>query len=126
MISTVFSRTAIGTVAAIALSGLSVPADAKDFIKAERPQQRGYSQAVITEGGKTVWLAGQTALQDDQVPADIAWLLFEPDRPAAGRLLLETALGARTGREPGNDGRVDAARGRHSAGPGPPRLSAQG
>lgn len=37
----------------------------QDFIKAERPQQRGYSQAVITEGGKTVWLAGQTATVDD-------------------------------------------------------------
>jgi 2-iminobutanoate/2-iminopropanoate deaminase len=35
------------------------------FIKQERPQQRGYSAAVITEGGKTVWLAGQTATVDD-------------------------------------------------------------
>ena len=61
MISTAFSRTAIGMVAALALFALSVPLQAKDFIKAERPQQRGYSQAVITEGGKTVWLAGQTA-----------------------------------------------------------------
>ena len=59
MIATVLSRTGIGMVAAIPLLGLSVPLHAKDFIKAERPQQRGYSQAVITEGGKTVWLAGQ-------------------------------------------------------------------
>ena len=59
MIATVLSRTAIGMVAAIPLLGLSVPLHAKDFIKAERPQQRGYSQAVITEGGRTVWLAGQ-------------------------------------------------------------------
>ena len=65
MISTAFSRTAIGMVAALALFALSVPLQAKDFIKAERPQQRGYSQAVITEGGKTVWLAGQTATVDD-------------------------------------------------------------
>jgi enamine deaminase RidA (YjgF/YER057c/UK114 family) len=65
MISTTFSRTAIGMVAALALFALSVPLQAKDFIKAERPQQRGYSQAVITEGGKTVWLAGQTATVDD-------------------------------------------------------------
>src|SRR4051794_28464530 len=65
MIATVLSRTAIGMVAAIPLLGLSVPLHAKDFIKAERPQQRGYSQAVITEGGKTVWLAGQTATVDD-------------------------------------------------------------
>ena len=35
------------------------------YIKTERAQQRGYSTAVITEGGRTVWLAGQTATMDD-------------------------------------------------------------
>jgi enamine deaminase RidA (YjgF/YER057c/UK114 family) len=35
------------------------------YIKTERAQQRGYSTAVITEGGRTVWLAGQTATLDD-------------------------------------------------------------
>jgi len=65
MIAKLLSRTAIGMVAAIPLLGLPIPLHAKDFIKAERPQQRGYSQAVITEGGKTVWLAGQTATVDD-------------------------------------------------------------
>src|SRR3954468_1644820 len=65
MIATALSRIAIGTVAAIPLLSVSVPLHAKDFIKAERPQQRGYSQAVITEGGRTVWLAGQTATVDD-------------------------------------------------------------
>ena len=28
-------------------------------------QQRGYSEAVITEGGRTVWIAGQIATVDD-------------------------------------------------------------
>jgi enamine deaminase RidA (YjgF/YER057c/UK114 family) len=65
MISAAFSRASIGIVAALPLFGAAVPLHAKDFIKAERPQQRGYSQAVITEGGKTVWLAGQTATVDD-------------------------------------------------------------
>ena len=65
MISVAFSRASIGIVAALLLFGVAVPLHAKDFIKAERPQQRGYSQAVITEGGKTVWLAGQTATVDD-------------------------------------------------------------
>ncbi len=37
----------------------------KEYLKGDRPQQRGYSEAVITEGGKTVWLAGQTATVDD-------------------------------------------------------------
>lgn len=55
--------------AAICSAGLSFAlshaAMAKDYVKAEGPQQRGYSLAVITEGGKTVWLAGQTASVDD-------------------------------------------------------------
>jgi 2-iminobutanoate/2-iminopropanoate deaminase len=43
----------------------STPAHSREHIKGERPQQRAYSQAVITEGGKTVWLAGQMATVDD-------------------------------------------------------------
>jgi 2-iminobutanoate/2-iminopropanoate deaminase len=62
---TLFSRIAIGMVAATVFFGLSATPRAKDFIKQVRPQQRGYSAAVITEGGKTVWLAGQTATVDD-------------------------------------------------------------
>ena len=34
------------------------------YLKRERAQARAYSQAVITEGGTTVWLAGQTTLED--------------------------------------------------------------
>ncbi len=49
----------------IALVGLSGAAESKDYLKGDRPQQRGYSQAVITEGGRIVWLAGQTATVDD-------------------------------------------------------------
>lgn len=33
-------------------------------LKRERAQSRGYSQAVITAGGRVVWLAGQTAAED--------------------------------------------------------------
>jgi len=40
-------------------------AQAKDYIKGTRAQERGYSEAVITEGGKIMWLAGQTATVDD-------------------------------------------------------------
>ncbi len=36
----------------------------KRYIKRERAQARAYSQAVITEGGRIVWLAGQTAAED--------------------------------------------------------------
>lgn len=34
------------------------------FITSEFAQARGYSPAVITQGGTTVWLAGRTALAD--------------------------------------------------------------
>ena len=40
-----------------------MPLHAKEFLKGERPQQRGYSQAVITDG--IVWLAGVLAVVDD-------------------------------------------------------------
>jgi len=33
----------------------------RTHIKRERSQARGYSQAVITEGGRVIWLAGQIA-----------------------------------------------------------------
>jgi enamine deaminase RidA (YjgF/YER057c/UK114 family) len=33
--------------------------------KSEQQQSRAYSPAVITRGGKTVWLAGQTATRDE-------------------------------------------------------------
>ncbi len=40
-------------------------AEAKNYITETRAQSRGYSEAVVTEGGKMVWLAGQTATADD-------------------------------------------------------------
>lgn len=34
------------------------------YIKRDQAQARAYSPAVITEGGRIVWLAGQTAFED--------------------------------------------------------------
>ena len=34
---------------------------AKTYLKREKAQVRAYSQAVITDGGRIIWLAGQTA-----------------------------------------------------------------
>src|SRR2546430_4328548 len=65
MVSTASSRAFIGLIAAALLAGFAAPLHAKEFLKGERPQTRGYSQAVITEGGKIVWLAGQLAVVDD-------------------------------------------------------------
>jgi enamine deaminase RidA (YjgF/YER057c/UK114 family) len=33
----------------------------REFLKSDAAQKNAYSQAVITQGGRTVWLAGQTA-----------------------------------------------------------------
>jgi len=37
----------------------------KSFIRGPRAQTRAYSQAVIAEGGKTIWLAGHTGAVDE-------------------------------------------------------------
>jgi enamine deaminase RidA (YjgF/YER057c/UK114 family) len=36
----------------------------RNYVKRETAQARGYSQAVTTEGGRIVWLAGQVAIED--------------------------------------------------------------
>jgi 2-iminobutanoate/2-iminopropanoate deaminase len=36
----------------------------RNHVKRETAQARAYSQAVITEGGRTIWLAGQVAVED--------------------------------------------------------------
>jgi len=36
----------------------------RSHIKRDRAQARAYSQAVITTGGRTIWLAGQVAVED--------------------------------------------------------------
>jgi len=65
MTSTALSRISIGMAAATLLLSFDTTLHAKQFIKGDRPQQRGYSLAVVTDGGRIVWLAGQTATADD-------------------------------------------------------------
>src|ERR1041385_7841794 len=65
MTSMAFRRISIGITAAALVLGFTIPLHAQKYVKGERPQQRGYSLAVITEGGKTVWLGGQIATVDD-------------------------------------------------------------
>ena len=36
----------------------------RSFVKRDTAQARGYSQAVVTDGGRIVWLAGQVAAED--------------------------------------------------------------
>jgi 2-iminobutanoate/2-iminopropanoate deaminase len=49
----------------IALLALSGAAEAREYLKQERAQSRGYSPGVVTEGGKIVWVSGQTGLIDE-------------------------------------------------------------
>ena len=43
-------------------AALAAPASAKEcYAPDARAQERAFSRAVITEGGKTIWLGGQTA-----------------------------------------------------------------
>ena len=65
MASTCFGRLSIGIAVVMLILGLCNTVEAQQYVKGERPQQRGYSLAVITEGGKTVWLGGQLATVDD-------------------------------------------------------------
>ena len=37
----------------------------KSFVRGERAEKRAYSPAVITEGGRVLWLAGHTGSVDD-------------------------------------------------------------
>jgi 2-iminobutanoate/2-iminopropanoate deaminase len=43
----------------------ATPGAARDYLKADRAQSRGFSPGVVTEGGKTVWVSGQTGLVDE-------------------------------------------------------------
>src|SRR5215207_7348700 len=36
----------------------------RSYLKREAAQARGYSQAVVTEGGRVIWLAGQVAAEN--------------------------------------------------------------
>ena len=51
--------------AALSLA-LTVPVLGAEYMeKTERQKQRAYSPGVVTEGGRIVWLAGQTGLRDE-------------------------------------------------------------
>lgn len=39
--------------------------EAREYLKLERPQSRGFSSGVVTRGGRTVWVSGQTGLVDE-------------------------------------------------------------
>ena len=56
------SITYIGIAAAVCVAGWAAPLEAKQcYAPDARAQERAFSRAVTTEGGKTIWLGGQTA-----------------------------------------------------------------
>ncbi len=48
----------IGLFILLALFGVA-PLQARDYLKQERAQSRGFSPGVVTEGGKIVWVSGR-------------------------------------------------------------------
>jgi 2-iminobutanoate/2-iminopropanoate deaminase len=51
-------------VALALLAGSGV--EAREYLKQERAQSRGFTPGVVTEGGKIVWVSGQTGLVDEK------------------------------------------------------------
>ncbi|MCY3732563.1 MAG: RidA family protein [Rhodospirillaceae bacterium] len=58
--------TRLGFIAAALLPALGWSADpvVREYVIDERGESRAFSRAVATEGGRTIWLAGQTATVD--------------------------------------------------------------
>ena len=61
-----FSKLALfGGLAALGAAGpAQAQAPSKRFVKRETAERSGYSQAVVTQGGGTMWLAGHTGAVD--------------------------------------------------------------
>jgi 2-iminobutanoate/2-iminopropanoate deaminase len=52
---------------ATVLAGLAAPAVSAEYMeKSQQMMARSYSPGVVTDGGRTVWLAGQTGFRDEQ------------------------------------------------------------
>lgn len=54
-------------IAAVSLAALVTPGGSAEYLQGnERQKSRAYSPAVVTDGGRVIWLAGQTGYRDDQ------------------------------------------------------------
>jgi 2-iminobutanoate/2-iminopropanoate deaminase len=52
---------------ATVLAGLAAPAVSAEYMeKSQQMMARSYSPGVVTDGGRIVWLAGQTGFRDEQ------------------------------------------------------------
>lgn len=59
-VPTLAAALAITVVAPALVVMFGQPANARDYIKRDDAQPRAYSPAVVTEGGKIIWLGGQS------------------------------------------------------------------
>ena len=59
-----FSITSVATLLTLALINASPTPAAQYLERTPRQNERAFSPAVITEGGKTIWLAGHAGLED--------------------------------------------------------------
>jgi 2-iminobutanoate/2-iminopropanoate deaminase len=67
--------------AAVAIAGSAIPALAKDCYSPDAlSQQRAFSRAVTTEGGKTIWLGGQTGSPDKNFEGQARDVFSELDK----------------------------------------------
>jgi 2-iminobutanoate/2-iminopropanoate deaminase len=61
----IFRKLALfGGLAAIGTAPAAAQAPSKRFVKRDAAERSGYSQAVVTQGGRTIWLAGHTGAVD--------------------------------------------------------------
>src|SRR5437667_12211384 len=67
--------------ATIAAAVWTSPVIAKEcYAPDARAQERGFSRAVITEGGKTIWLGGQTGSPEKTFEGQVREILAELDK----------------------------------------------
>src|SRR4051812_47330091 len=71
----------IASVSLACVIGVGAPALAKEcYAPDARAQERAFSRAVITEGGKTVWLGGQTGSPEKNFESQVREIFAELDK----------------------------------------------
>lgn len=58
-------RIGVVALAVCCFAFMATQAMAREYLKLDAAQTRGFSLGTVTEGGKIVWLAGHTALRDE-------------------------------------------------------------
>ena len=76
-----FSRS-IGIAAGLYIAAQAAPLDANKqcYAPDARAQERAFSRAVTTEGGKTIWLGGQTGAPDLNFEGQVRQIFSELDK----------------------------------------------